>query len=192
MLEGSIAPLGTNYVITLNATDCQTGESLAREQAEATSRERVLRELGTISSSMRTRWANPCRRIQRFDIPIEQATTPSLAALKSYTLGLEERRKGRELESVAFFNQAIEIDHEFASAYATLSTVYGSLGEWERSEEFARLAFRLQNRVSERERLFITYQYHDRVTGDEDARRAPLKPGRPPSRATRGRPTRSR
>jgi eukaryotic-like serine/threonine-protein kinase len=175
MLEGSIAPLGTNYVITLNATDCQTGESLAREQAEATSRERVLRELGTISSSMRTRLGESLPSIQRFDIPIEQATTPSLAALKSYTLGLEERRKGRELESVAFFNQAIEIDHEFASAYATLSTVYGSLGEWERSEEFARLAFRLQNRVSERERLFITYQYHDRVTGDEDRAAATLE-----------------
>ena len=131
----------------------------------------MLRELGTISSSMRTRLGESLPSIQRFDMPIEQATTPSLAALKVYTLGLEERRKGRELESVAFFNQAIEIDHEFASAYATLSTVYGSLGEWERSEEFARLAFRLQNRVSERERLFITYQYHDRVTGRRRPRR---------------------
>jgi tetratricopeptide (TPR) repeat protein/predicted Ser/Thr protein kinase len=168
MLEGAIAPLGTNYVITLHATDCQTGETLAREQAEATNRERVLGELGSISSSIRTRLGESLPSIRRFDVPIEQATTPSLPALKAYTLGLEERRRGRELESVAFFNQAIELDHDFASAYATLSTVYGSLGEWERSEEFGRLAFGLQNRVSERERLFITYQYHDRVTGNED------------------------
>ena len=89
---------------------------------------------------MRTRLGESLPSIQRFDMPIEQATTPSLPALKAYTLGLEERRRGRELESVAFFNQAIEIDREFASAYATLSTVYGSLGEWERSEEYARLA----------------------------------------------------
>jgi tetratricopeptide (TPR) repeat protein/predicted Ser/Thr protein kinase len=167
MLEGSIAPLGSNYVMTLSATDCQTGETLAREQAEATSRDRVLKELGTISSSMRTKLGESLRSIQRFDMPIEQATTPSLPALKSYSLGLEERRRGRELESMAFFNQAIELDREFASAYATLSTVYGSLGEWEKSEESARVAFGLQNRVSERERLFITYQYHDRVTGNE-------------------------
>lgn len=101
-------------------------------------------------------------------MPIEHATTPSLAALKAYTLGLEERRRGRELESVAFFNQAIAIDPEFASGHATLSTVYGSLGEWDQSEQFARRAVALQNRVSERERLFITYQYHDRVTGNEE------------------------
>ena len=89
---------------------------------------------------MRTRLGESLPSIQRFDVPIEQATTPSLTALKAYTLGLEERRRGRELESVAFFNQAIEIDREFASAYTTLSTVYGSLGEWRRSEEYARLA----------------------------------------------------
>ena len=117
MLEGSIAPLGSHYVVTLTATDCQTGESLARTQAEATSKERVLAELGAISSSMRTTLGESLPSIQRFDVPIEQVTTPSLAALKAYTLGLEERRRGRELESVAFFNQAIENDPEFASAY---------------------------------------------------------------------------
>ena len=167
MLDGSIAPLGTSYVLSLNATDCQTGEPLAREQAEA-AKERVFSELGSMSSRMRRRLGESLPSIQRFDVPIEQATTPSLTALKAYALGLEERRRGRELESVAFFNQAIELDQEFASAYATLSTVYGSIGEWQRSEEYARLAFGLQKRVSERERLFITYQYHDRVTGNQE------------------------
>jgi tetratricopeptide (TPR) repeat protein len=117
---------------------------------------------------MRTALGESLPSIQRFDIPIEQATTPSLTALKSYALGIEERRRGRELESVAFFNQAIDIDREFASAHAMLSTVYGSLGEWRRSEEYARLAYRLQNRVSEHERLFITYQFHDRVSGSQE------------------------
>ena len=168
MLDGSISPLGSSYVLRLEATDCATGEALAREQAEAPAEDRVLKELGSLSSTMRTTLGESLPSLQRFDVPIEQATTPSLTALKAYALGLEERRRGRELESVAFFNQAIELDHEFASAYATLSTVYGSLGEWHRSEEYARLAYVLQNRVSERERLFITYQYHDRVTGNQE------------------------
>jgi serine/threonine protein kinase/tetratricopeptide (TPR) repeat protein len=168
MLEGSIAALGSHYVVTLTATDCQTGEALARTQAEATTKERVLAELGAISSSMRTKLGESLPSIRRFDAPIEQATTPSLTALKAYTLGLEERRRGRELESIAFFNQAIESDRNFASAYTTLSTVYGSLGEWRRSEDFARLANGVTRRLSERERLFIAYQYHDRVTGNQD------------------------
>ena len=168
MLEGSIAPLGSHYVVTLMATDCQTGESLARAQAEATSKERVLSELGLISSSIRTALGESLPSIERFDVPIEQVTTPSLAALNAYVLGLEERRRGREIESIPFFKQAIENDPEFASAYTTLSTVYGSIGEWQRSEDYARLANNVKRRVSERERLFITYQYHDRVTGNED------------------------
>ena len=167
MLEGSVAALGSHYVVTLTATDCQTGEALARTQAEATSKERVLTELGAISSSMRTKLGESLPSIRRFDVPIEQATTPSLAALKAYTLGQEERRRGRELESVAFFNQAIENDREFAAAYITLSTVYGSLGEWRRSEEFAKLANAVTRPLSERERLLIAYQYHDRVTGNQ-------------------------
>lgn len=98
MLEGSIAPLGSHYVLALTATDCQSGESLARAQAEATSKERVLPELGSISSSIRTALGESLPSIQRFDVPIEQATTPSLAALNAYALGLEERRRGREME----------------------------------------------------------------------------------------------
>jgi tetratricopeptide (TPR) repeat protein len=168
MLEGTLAPLGRNYVLTLNATDCQNGEIIARAQRQATSREGVLTELGAMSKEIRTTLGESLPSIQRFDMPIEQATTPSLPALKAYALGLAERRRGREMESIAFFNQAIELDDEFASAYGTLSTVYGSLGEWRRSEQYARRAFDLRSRVSERERLFITYQYHDRVTGNED------------------------
>src|SRR5690242_19705136 len=114
-----------------------------------------------MSSRMRTKLGESLHSMERskFDVPLEQATTPSLAALKAYALGLEERRRGQELESLAFFNQAIELDREFAAAYAMLSTVYGSVGEWRNSELYAREAFKRQSRVSERERLFITYQY---------------------------------
>ena len=112
--------------------------------------------------------ASRCRRSSSSTCRSSRPTTPSLPALKAYALGIAERRKGRELESIAFFNRAIELDPEFAAAYTTLSTVYGSIGEWRRSEEYAQLAYARQKRVSERERLFITYQYHDRVTGNQD------------------------
>jgi tetratricopeptide (TPR) repeat protein/tRNA A-37 threonylcarbamoyl transferase component Bud32 len=175
MIDGTIAPLGSTYVLTLAATECETGASIAREQAAAESKEEVLRVLGGLTSSLRTTLGESLPSIKAFDVPIEQATTPSLPALKNYTLGLAERRKGRELESIAFFNRAIELDPEFAAAYTTLSTVYGSIGEWQRSEDQARLAFARRQRVSERERLFIVYQYHDRVTGDEDQAIATLE-----------------
>ena len=168
MLEGSVSRLGSNYVLLLNAMDCRTGESIGRQQGEATSSEQVLLELGSLSREMRTTLGESLPSIQQYDVPIEQATTPSLTALKAYAVGVAERRHGRELESIAFFNQAIAEDPEFAAAYTTLSTVYGSLGEWRQSEEYARLAFERQKRVSERERLFIEYQYHDRVTGNQD------------------------
>ncbi|HET7699092.1 MAG TPA: protein kinase [Vicinamibacterales bacterium] len=168
MVDGSLAALGRNYVLLLNATDCLTGQVIARAQAEATTKPSVLTALGGLSKRIRTTLGESLPTIQKFDVPIEQATTPSLAALKAYTLGLEERRRGRELESIAFFNQAIELDRQFASAYGTLSTVYGGLGEWRRSEDSARHAYELRGRVSERERLFIEYQYHDRVTGNAD------------------------
>jgi eukaryotic-like serine/threonine-protein kinase len=168
MLEGAITRLGSNYVVTLNALECESGKTIGREQGEATSAEQVLRVLGSLSSSIRTRLGESLPSIRAFDVPIEQATTPSLPALKAYTLGVAERRRGRELESVSFFNQALVQDPEFAAASTMLSTVYGSLGEWQKSEEYARLAYDRQKRVSERERLFIEYQYHDRVTGDQD------------------------
>ncbi|HET7216472.1 MAG TPA: protein kinase, partial [Vicinamibacterales bacterium] len=168
MLQGTIAPLGSHYVVSLVATDCATGESIARAQAEARSKELVLAELGSITRAMRTSLGESLRSIQSFGVPIEQASTPSLAALKAYALGLEERRRGRELESVPFFNQAIDLDPEFASAYTMLSTVYGSVGELRRSEQFARLAHGVKRRVSERERLLISYQYDDRVTGNQE------------------------
>ena len=107
------------------------------------------------------------RTLPKFEIPIEQATTPSLEALQAYTLGRAERAKGKEIESIPFFRRALELDHDFAAAHTMLSTVYGVLGELGQSEEHARDAYARRDRVSERERFLITYQYHDRVTGDQ-------------------------
>lgn len=168
MLEGTISRLGSNFVLTLHAMDCRTGESVAREQGEATSSAQVLPVLGSLTSSLRTTLGESLPSIQKYDVPIEQATTPSLTALKAYAVGVAERGRGREIESIAFFNQAVAQDPEFAAAYTMLSTVYGSLGEWRQSEDFARRAYALNKRVSERERLLIEYQYHDRVTGNQD------------------------
>ncbi|BCS34856.1 hypothetical protein TBR22_A40820 [Luteitalea sp. TBR-22] len=169
MIDGRLAPFGSHYLLTLAATDCRTGETLGRMQADASGSEAVLTELGTLASQLRTTLGESLPSLARFDVPVAQATTPSLPALKAYALGLEERRRGRELESLAFFKQAIALDPNFAQAHATLSTVYGVIGELERSERHAREAFAHQERVSERERLFIRYQYHDRVTGNQDA-----------------------
>jgi tetratricopeptide (TPR) repeat protein len=167
MLHGSIASVGRLYVVALDATNCETGESIGREQIEAQSKEEVLQALGRGAASIRARLGESLKTIERFNVPIQRATTPSIEALRAYTLGMAQRAKGAEVESIPFFLRAIELDPNFAAAYNTLSTVYGSLGEWARSEEYARLAFARRDGVSERERLFIAYQYHDRVTGDQ-------------------------
>jgi eukaryotic-like serine/threonine-protein kinase len=166
MIQGSISRLGTLYVLLVEASSCATGASLAREQGSAHSQEEVLPALGRLSSPLRTRLGESLATLERFDVPVAQATTPSLEALKAYTLGLGERARGADADSVPFFERALALDPAFAAAATTLSTVYGSIGETGRSEEYARRAFEQRERVSERERLLITYQYHDRVTGD--------------------------
>jgi hypothetical protein len=141
MLEGAIAPLGAHYVLTAPRHRLPDGRNARARPGRGDERRAVLKVLGSISSRSARRSASRCPRWSAFDVPIEQATTPSLQALKAYTLGLEERRRGRELESIAFLQPGHRTRSEFAAAYATLSTVYGSLGEWRRSEEFARLAY---------------------------------------------------
>jgi tetratricopeptide (TPR) repeat protein len=105
--------------------------------------------------------------IQRFDAPLEQTTTPSLDALRVYTLGQHQRAKGNEIQAISFFQRAIELDPNFASAYTSLSNIYSNLGEAERAASYAKLAFEHRERVSEREHLYITYQYYDVVTGNQ-------------------------
>jgi tetratricopeptide (TPR) repeat protein/tRNA A-37 threonylcarbamoyl transferase component Bud32 len=166
MIEGAIAPLGSHYVLAVTATSCDEGRVLAREQEEATRKEDVLRALSLATTRLRTRVGESLATVEQHDVPIEQATTPSLEALKAYSLGLRQRALGNEIESIPFFQRAIELDPEFALAHTMLSNVYGSLGESARGAEHGRLAFQHRDHVTERERLIITYQQYDRVTGE--------------------------
>jgi eukaryotic-like serine/threonine-protein kinase len=167
MLEGSIARLDRTYVMALDATNCQTGESIAREQASVEGKERVLGALGTMASHLRRTLGESLASIERFDVPIENITTPSLEALHAFTFGQRARARGSEIESIPFFHRAVELDPRFASAYTMLSTVYSNLGDAESAKQYARLAYEQRDQVSERERLSITYQYYYQVKGDQ-------------------------
>ena len=167
MLEGSVSAVGASTVVALVATDCATGETIEREQAEVNRKEEVLRAVGRMASSMRASLGESVASLDEHNVTIEEATTPSLEALKAYTTGVKKRAAGDELDSIGYFERAIGLDPNFALAYTTLSSIYGGLGEAARGEEYARKAYEHRVNVSERERLFITYQYHDRVTGDQ-------------------------
>ena len=165
-LLGDIASLGNTYVVTLRAENCQTGDVLAREQATAAGKDQVLTALGTAVTSMRRKLGESLASIDRNDRPIEQATTSSLEALKAFSLGDEKRNTGSDQEAVPFFRRAIELDPEFALAHARLGTVYSNIGQGARAIEHRTRAYELRERVSERERLYITAHYHNGVARD--------------------------
>jgi tetratricopeptide (TPR) repeat protein len=168
MLSGSIASLGTQYVITLNAINCQNGDSLAQQQAEASSKEQVLSALGGAVSKLRGTLGESLASVQKFDVPIEQVTTASLDALKNFSLGNAEFDRGRQMASLPFYRRAIELDPNFAWVYARMGTIYANAGELDTAKEFTRKAYELRDRVSEREKLYITEHYYDIVTGELD------------------------
>ena len=167
LIEGSVSTVGAETVVALAATDCQTGATIARRQVEVGRREEVLKALGQLTATLRPSLGETDATLARNNVPLEEATTPSLAALKAYTEAVAQRARGAELTAVKLLEQAIEIDKRFALAYTTLSSIYGGVGETGRSEKYAALAYEWRDKVSERERLIITYQYHDRVTGDQ-------------------------
>jgi len=168
MMQGSIASLGSNYAISLEATSCATGEPLAREQVEAQGQEQVLQAVGRATSSIREKLGESLASVQKFDAPIEQATTSSLEAMKAFALGDAKRDGGRELESIPLFERSVELDPNFALAYARLGVIYGNLRESERESRYKVRAFELRDRVSEREKLYITAHYYASVTGEVD------------------------
>lgn len=175
MLEGSVSAVGHTTVVALAATDCYTDATIAKESVEVERKEDVLRALGRLTSSIRTSLGESGASLARNNVSIEEATTPSLEALKAYTEAVNRRAAGAEAEAVALLERAIATDPEFALAHTTLSSIYGGFGETGQSEDYARLAYEHRDRVSERERLFITYQYHDRVTGDQVKAREALE-----------------
>jgi tetratricopeptide (TPR) repeat protein len=167
-LAGSIANLGSQYIVTLNAINCQTGDTLARQQAEASSKEQVLSALGSAVSKMRGQLGESLASVQKFDVPIDQVTTSSLEALKAYALGNSEFNKGHELDSLTYYRRAIELDPNFAMVYARMGVIYSNAGASEPAKENTQKAYDLRDRVSERERLYITEHYYETVTGETD------------------------
>jgi serine/threonine protein kinase/predicted Zn-dependent protease len=173
VLDGSIARLGAQYVLGLKAENCRTGDPLAGEQARAIGKEQVLAAMDKAAANLRSKLGESLSTVQKFDTPIEQATTPSLEALQAYSLGRKTLGAGDNAAAVPLFQRAIRLDPNFAMAYASLGTSYGNLGETSLGAENTRKAYELRERVSEREKFYIESHYYSIVTGDlEKARRA--------------------
>jgi len=160
LLTGSIANVGSQYILTLDAVNAATGDTLAELQGRADSKEQVLKTLDTVSNEMRGKLGESLASIQKFDKPLEEATTSSLEALKAFTLADAKHSASDDLGSVPLYKQAIELDPNFAVAYARLATVYGNYGQADLSEQYRKKAFDLKDRATERERLYITSHYY--------------------------------
>jgi eukaryotic-like serine/threonine-protein kinase len=174
VLDGSIAQIGTQYNLIVKAVNCATGESLASAEARATDKNHVLDALGKVASQIRSKLGESLSTIQKFDTPVEQATTPSLEALQAYTLAERTtQEKGDDAAAIPLYQRAIRLDPNFAMAYADLGSSYSNLLELGLAAENTRRAYELRSRVSEREELSIESRYHNNVTGDlEKARQA--------------------
>jgi tetratricopeptide (TPR) repeat protein len=168
LIAGSIASLGSHYVIALEAINAETGDSMARDQAEATSKERVLSALGDATTRLREKLGESLASVQRFDAALPRATTPSLDALHAYSLALTEGREVPRLESIPHLKRAIELDPTFAMAHAQLSSVYANTGQSLLAPQYSEKAFELRDRVSERERFFISWRYFRDAIQDND------------------------
>ena len=162
---GSISNLGGQYVVGLDAVGCSSGDLLAKEQEQAAGKQDVLKALGTAATSLRTRLGESLATVQKFDVPVE-ATTPSLEALKAYSMGITTGRTKGDAEAIPFMKRAIELDPNFAMAYVGLAIEYSNLGRASLAAEDAKKAFDLRDRVSERERYRISAFYFQYVTGE--------------------------
>jgi eukaryotic-like serine/threonine-protein kinase len=166
VLDGSIASLGSQYVLGLRAVNCRTGEVFAEEQAQAARKEDVLNALSRIAGKFRVRVGESLRTVEKHDAPLDEATTPSLDALKAYSAGLKVLEFNGSAAAMPFFMRAIEIDPKFAMAYALLGRVYGDIGETVLSTESSTKAYQLRDRASDAEKFFITASYDTQVTGN--------------------------
>ena len=160
MLNGSIDSVGGQYVITLEATNAASGDSLGRQQVQAERKEDVLNALHGAATKLRGQLGESLSTVQKYDMSLSQATTSSLDALKALSLGDAKHNGGDELGAVPNYQQAIEIDPNFAMAYARLGTIYNNLGQTQLSEQNRQKAFELRDRASEREKLYIMSHYY--------------------------------
>jgi tetratricopeptide (TPR) repeat protein/predicted Ser/Thr protein kinase len=168
MVTGSIASLGSQYVIGLKAADCDSGDLLAEVQEQAASKETVLKALGTAAVSLRGKLGESASSVRKYATPLPEATTPSLEALQAYSRGWRTFDVQGGVEALPYLNRAIELDPNFALAYSALSIVYGNVEQLGRSAEAARKAYELRAKVSERERLRIEAFYYLEATGELD------------------------
>jgi serine/threonine protein kinase/tetratricopeptide (TPR) repeat protein len=168
MLVGSIANLGSQYVVTLDAVNSHSGETLGRAQAQAASKEQVLKALDTAASELRRKLGESLATVQKFDKPSEEATTSSLEALKAYALGLKKRYEGDELAGIPLLKHSVELDPNFAMGYARIAIAYWNLQDHPDAEEYSRKAYERVDRVSEPERYYILSQHDNIVTGNSD------------------------
>jgi eukaryotic-like serine/threonine-protein kinase len=165
-LSGSIASLGSQYVLGLKAVNCLTGDTLAEEQERATGKEQVLSAMDKAAPKLRGKLGESLSTVQKFDTPVEQATTPSLDALQAYSVGHKTLNEGDYAAAVPAFQRAIHLDPNFAMAYASLGTSYANLAESSLGAENTKKAYELRERVSEREKFYIESHYDDYVIGN--------------------------
>jgi eukaryotic-like serine/threonine-protein kinase len=165
-LNGSVAQIGTGYLLTLRAVNCSSGDSLASTEAQARDKNHVLDALGKTAADMRNKLGESLSTVQKFDTPLEQATTPSLEALKAYSLGRKAMASSEWAVAVAFFQRAIRIDPNFSMAYARQGTCYRMLGEPNLASENSRKAYELRESVSELEKFYIESHYYQQATGE--------------------------
>jgi len=168
VLNGSISAVGTQYVVGVEAVNCLTGDDLAREQIPVDKKEQVLGAVGKVASNLRSKLGESLASLQKFDAPVEEATTSSLEALKSFSLGEAERDKGSEQTAIPFYKHALELDPNFAVAYARLGQAYTNIGESVLGTESTKKAFERRDRGSELEKLYIETHYYNIVTGETD------------------------
>jgi tetratricopeptide (TPR) repeat protein len=166
VIVGAISSIGSSYLIQLKAVEANMGTMMTMEQAEAASKETVVAQLGKAIVNMRGKLGEKLASIQKFNVPLDQATTSSLEALKAWNQGLEISDRGQWRESVAFFTRATELDPNFARAYGSLSSIYLNLGQTNLAREAAQKAYDLRDRVSEKDQYYILRNYHLYINGD--------------------------
>jgi serine/threonine protein kinase/Tfp pilus assembly protein PilF len=167
-VAGSIIALGSEYVLGLKAVNCQSGDTLAQEQVTAASKEKVLDTLGEAASKLRGELGESLATVQKFDVPLLQATTPSLEALKAFSLGRKVNIEKGHAAALPYYQRAIELDPNFAEGYQAVGYDYLNLGEVGRASEYFAKAFQLREHASEREKLAIAGTYYLSVTGELD------------------------
>jgi serine/threonine protein kinase/tetratricopeptide (TPR) repeat protein len=173
VLDGAIAQIGTQYLLSLKAVNCSNGETLASTETQANDKNHVLEALSKLASDLRSRLGESLTSVQKFDAPPENVTTPSMEALKAYSLGFQAQNfKGDYHGAISFFRRAIDLDPRFAMAYVRLGNSYYMQRQGKQASEFIRKAYDLREQVSEREKLYLVSHYQELVTGNLEAARS--------------------